>query len=302
MQVNNSKTKFFAIHSSVAERAPVRVGEMVVEWCDRYTYLGSVFTCDGSLASAIQAHAQAKMCHVLKYVSFLQKNNDIPFYVKKRMFDAAMISTVLYGCESWFQGDLRPVERLYNWGIKQLLGVRMTTCTDLCYVELGYPPLKYLVKAKQRKFFSKLWNERRGMDDDPWTHAAKITLATNTLTARHIKGLIEERCDDVQIGLEYIKRVISTSTSSRRVTYMTLNPSLSVHPIYRERGGVNEVHRVAFSQLRVIGHSLAIETGRWNRRGRGRLEVAERLSVRRSTDRDARARVLPSHAASTGSV
>ena len=29
--------------------------------------------------------------------------------------------------------------------------------------------------------------------------------------------------------------------------------------------------------MRVIGHSLAIETGRWNRRGRGRLKVAERL-------------------------
>lgn len=193
------------------------------------------------------------------------------------MFDAALMSTVLYGCESWFQGDLRPVERLYNWGIKQLLGVRMTTCTDLCYVELGYPPLKYLVKAKQRKFFSKLWNERRGMDDDPWVHATKITLATNTPTARCIKGLIEERCDDVQFGLEHIKQVISTSSSSRRVTYMTLNPNLSIHPVYKERGGVNEVHRAAFSRLRVIGHNLAIETGRWNRRGRGRLEVAERL-------------------------
>ena len=61
------------------------------------------------------------------------------------------------------------------------------------------------------------------------------------------------------------------------MTYMTLNPSLSIHPIYKERGGVNEIHRMAFSRLRVIGHNLAIETGRWNRRGRGRLEVAERL-------------------------
>ena len=47
--------------------------------------------------------------------------------------------------------------------------------------------------------------------------------------------------------------------------------------MYTCRGKVNEVHRVAFSRLRVIGHTLAIETGRWNRRGRGRLEVAERL-------------------------
>ena len=38
IQVNNTKTIFIAIHSSVDERAPVRVGGMVVGWCDKYTY------------------------------------------------------------------------------------------------------------------------------------------------------------------------------------------------------------------------------------------------------------------------
>ena len=37
--------------------------------------------------------------------------------------------------------------------------------------------------------------------------------------------------------------------------------------------------RVSFTRFRVSGHSLAIETGRWNRRGRGRLPVEERLCV-----------------------
>ncbi|MPC60092.1 hypothetical protein E2C01_054129 [Portunus trituberculatus] len=31
------------------------------------------------------------------------------------------------------------------------------------------------------------------------------------------------------------------------------------------------------SRLRIIGHNLTIETGHWNRRGRGRMEVVERL-------------------------
>lgn len=137
MLVNNIKTKFFAIHASVVDREPFRVGEMEVRWCDSYVYLSSVFTNKGTLSSAIAAHAQAKMCHILKFVSFLRKNIDIPFYVKKKMFEAALISSILYGCESWFDGDLRPAEKLYNWGIKQLLGVRMTTCTDICYLELG---------------------------------------------------------------------------------------------------------------------------------------------------------------------
>ena len=83
------------------------------------------------------------------------KNNDIPFNVKKRIFDAALMSAILYGCESWLNADLRPVAKLYNWGLKLLLGVRRTTSNDICYTELGYPPLQDLVKSRQRKFFSR---------------------------------------------------------------------------------------------------------------------------------------------------
>lgn len=40
---------------------------------------------------------------------------------------------------------------------------------------------------------------------------------------------------------------------------------------------INEFHRISFTRFRVSGHSLAIETGRWNRKGKGRLPVEERL-------------------------
>ena len=36
---------------------------------------------------------------------------------------------------------------------------------------------------------------------------------------------------------------------------------------------------MSFTRFRVSGHSLAVETGRWNRRGRGRLPMEERLCV-----------------------
>ncbi|XP_069984678.1 uncharacterized protein [Penaeus vannamei] len=36
-------------------------------------------------------------------------NVDIPFYVKRRFFEAALMSSVLYGCESWVNGSLKPV-------------------------------------------------------------------------------------------------------------------------------------------------------------------------------------------------
>lgn len=47
-------------------------------------HLGSPFTCHGSASSAIKLHAKLKMSHVLKFVSFIKKNNDVPFDVKKK--------------------------------------------------------------------------------------------------------------------------------------------------------------------------------------------------------------------------
>ena len=70
---------------------------------------------------------------------------------------------------------------------------------------------------------------------------------------------------------------IAESHSSRFTTYSTINPLYVTHSVYSERHTVNDCHRISFTRLRVSGHSLAIETGRWNRRGRGRLPVEERL-------------------------
>ena len=68
-------------------------------------------------------------------------------------------------------------------------------------------------------------------------------------------------------------------TSSKRVTYKQMNPDLSVHPVYVAKTPVNEYHRVAFTRFRVLAHSLTVEAGSWNRRGRGRLPLEATLCV-----------------------
>ena len=112
MKVNHTKTKFFVINGGEKEKESLCVDDLVVEWCDKYVYLGSPFTADGSVSSVISVHATAKIPHVLKFVSFIKKNNDIPFFVKRRVCDAALMSALLYGCESWLTGNLKPTTSL----------------------------------------------------------------------------------------------------------------------------------------------------------------------------------------------
>lgn len=54
--------------------------------------------------------------------------------------------------ESWLNGNLKPIVKLYNGCIKQLLGVRMSTYNEVYYLDLGIPPLRALVRQRQRKF------------------------------------------------------------------------------------------------------------------------------------------------------
>ena len=68
--------------------------------------------CDGSVSSAVKEYAERKMKDINKFILFIKKNNDIPFLVKKRVFDACLMSSLLYGCESWLNADLSPVNKL----------------------------------------------------------------------------------------------------------------------------------------------------------------------------------------------
>lgn len=277
MKINESKTNFFVINGNNSDKEAMFVDDVSVSVCDHYTYLGSPFSADGSITTSIKLHAQNKMCHALKFVSFINKNNDVPFHVKIKVFQAAFMSTILYGCESWLNGDIKPVNKLYMWCIKQMLGVRKTTCNDLCLMELGYPTLRSLILSKQRKFFSSMWRERKDMCDDPLSHAIKITLSNNTQTSRYVRDLINNNVHDVENAIENIKLKIISSESNRVKLYNTINPDFSVHPIYMSKIKVNERERISWTRFRVSAHSLAIEEGRWNRRGRGRLPVEERL-------------------------
>ena len=278
MRVNLTKTKFFVVSGTERDKESLIVDGLIVDHCDQYVYLGSPFTADGSVHSAVRAHAIMKMPHFNKFISFVTKNNDVHFVVKKRVFDAAFMSSFLYACESWLNADLKPVVKMYNWALKQILGVRKTTCSDVCYIESGCPPIEALVKDKQYKYFRKVYRERSGMTDDPLTFALLLLMNTQYNTKNYVRDLLNIDQSPIYDAMERIRRELLHSDSSRRITYRELmNTDLSTHDIYTTRHTVNELHRTAFTRFRGSAHSLAVETGRWNRRGRPRLPVDERI-------------------------
>ena len=96
MAINASKTKFQVVNGDTDSRSDICIGDTRIQNCSSYIYLGAVFSQDGSIETATKIHCQGKEKHVLKFIAFITKNTDCPFWVKKKVFEAALLTAVLY--------------------------------------------------------------------------------------------------------------------------------------------------------------------------------------------------------------
>ena len=109
MRMNESKTKFMVINGSPMDRIPFILSNLVIKHCTSYVYLGVIFTSDGRCTTSLAEHLSNKSKELNKLLIFFATNYDAPFQVKKRVLEAAFMSTILYGCESWLKVPLKPV-------------------------------------------------------------------------------------------------------------------------------------------------------------------------------------------------
>jgi len=67
-------------------------------------------------------------------------------------------------------------------------------------------------------------------------------------------------------SLNKLRGKICSSSKSKFITYIDLNPSLGVHNVYKDSSAnIPELYRISFSRFRLSSHRLRIETGRWAR-------------------------------------
>ena len=267
MRINESKTKLMVVNGSPMDKIPFVLSNLVIRHCSSYVYLGVIFTSDGRSTTSLQEHLSNKNKELNKLLIFFATNYDAPFRVKKRVLEAAFLSSILYGCESWLKVCLKPVNVMYMKAVRALLGVRATTPTNVCLVEGGFKPLESLVKTRQQKFFKKMITAREEMSDDPLMHAISIVKEHNRPVWSYMETILNGE-KFVEEELHNIKQAIHdappSATKSR--TYINLNPTLEVHPLYTDcTTTIPDYLRISFTRFRTSSHMLRVETGRWSR-------------------------------------
>ena len=213
--------------------------------------------------SAVQEHLKSKMKHVAKFAAFVKNNADFPFWVKKKVMNAALFSAIMYGCESWTCGSAKLLRPTYITVVKTLLGVRQQTANDLCLLEVGLPDVVARIKMIQKNFMQKILCDRRDLADDPFMSIWKICCDRNTPAVKYFHAILTGP-DPVKEDTTRRQTSVRASARPKFMTYVDLNPSLSVNRIYTDRA-VMEHQRIYTTRFRLSAHNLAIETGRWSR-------------------------------------
>ena len=263
MIMNEGKTKFMALNCETTDKLPISLSNISVKHCEQYIYLGVVFTADGRGACSIKAHLTENNKQLNKLLIFLSANYDAPFVVKKHVLEAAFMSSILYGCESWFKVPLKAVESMYMTAVRALLGVKTTTSSQLCLLEIGMPPLLGIVKSRQKEFLNKMMTHRSELEEDPLMHVLYITKEGNKVMWTYLQSVMNGG-DFVKEEIERLKRSVlfAKPEQTKLRTYISLNPQLLVHPIYtNELPSVPDSLRITFSRFRLSAHRLPIETG-----------------------------------------
>jgi len=101
-------------------------------------YLGACIS-NSAICNQIEAQLQQKYSHQVKFSSFLTKNSDWTFTIKKTVWDSVFKSAIYYGCETWLTKSIQFIERPYMKTLKHLLGIPQTTCTDTLLLKLVMP-------------------------------------------------------------------------------------------------------------------------------------------------------------------
>ena len=270
MIVNEVKTEFMVVNGSPCDREVIVVNGMIVKHCTSYVYLGVIVTENGSATTSLKAHVTEKKKHLNRLLIFLSRNHDAPFFVKRKVFDAAFSTAILYGCESWLNVSLEPVERMYMSAVRSLLDVRQSTPKLTCLLEAGIPSVRAVVKDKQSKFLRRMFEEREDLSTtDPLMYTLEFMRTNNTQMFDYIHEIMSRDDHLISDRTDLCQQLHETPPERTKLRlYLAMNPELSVHPLYKvtdSKSSIDDNLRITFSRIRLCSHRLRSETGRWSR-------------------------------------
>ena len=124
--INSAKTKVMACSTSLVPK--ISLDGAVLEVVDYFTYLGSRLAPNGDASGEIRIRIGKASSVFLPLSKPLWGRRDVLLRVKRRVFDACVLSVLLYGCETWGtkSEDNRRLSSFIFRGFRRMLRIPVT--------------------------------------------------------------------------------------------------------------------------------------------------------------------------------
>ena len=93
---------------------------------DSFKYLGSIISSDGSLDNEIEARISKASQALGRLKHKILKQHNIRLRTKIKVYNAVVLPSLLYGCESWtlYRKQLNQLEKFHQRALRSILGIR----------------------------------------------------------------------------------------------------------------------------------------------------------------------------------
>jgi len=244
------------------------VSKCAIHHTKSYAYLGCVISPE-SLQTQEQREINQRQCQGLKFLAFIQQNQDAPYQLKQKVWQSALQSSILYSCESWMCNTDRWLSPFFYKCLKHLLGVRPQTPNYLAYIESGINHIQDVATQRQTNFLQKM-RQHPSYEETPLGIVIKLAQQSRPPAWQYMNNL---STNNKGAYVQLVREVVRNAISTRFNNYKEINNTLTTHEVYKiYNNNIQESHRKAFTQLRLGSHRLKVETGRW-----ARLPIEQRL-------------------------
>ena len=128
MTVNISKTKIMAQPAprTVLPEFDVTLFGASLEKVDQFTYLGSMLSTKCNSGADVEHRVRSAYTAFGKMRHRVFNSGDLTRKTKLMVYEAVIISTLLYGCETWtlYRRDLKKLERFHQQKLRSLMNIR----------------------------------------------------------------------------------------------------------------------------------------------------------------------------------
>ena len=180
MEVSHEKSKVM-VNSRNDTSADIIMNGQKLEEVNNFKYLGATLSKDGSCTAEVRIRIATAMA-AMSRLSRLWKSSNISFTTKYRLYQALVVSILLYGCETWtlLADSERRIQAFETKCLRKLLGISYLEHKTNDYVrkkikDLVGPQEPLLATVKQRKL---VW----------FGHVTRHTTLSKTILQGRVEG------------------------------------------------------------------------------------------------------------------